>query len=128
MVKENILLKSFKFIVKDIVLDFLYWPIWWYSAGLIKAFKRMTGFISQGNSELGVTLWLKNIFVPMFGQHEWQSRIISFFMRLFNIIFRTFALIFWLIFSLIIFIFWLVLPIFLVIMILYNLNVFGKLI
>ena len=70
MVKENILLKSFKFIVKDIVLDFLYWPIWWYSAGLIKAFKRMTGFISQGNSELGVTLWLKNIFVPMFGQHD----------------------------------------------------------
>ncbi len=124
MVKENIAVKSFKFVLKDIVLDILYWPVWWYTAGTVKMFKKMLMFIDQGNSELGVTIWVKNIFVPMFGQYDWQSRIISFFVRLFNVIFRAIVLLFWVIIGLIIFLFWVLLPIFLVIMLLLNLGIF----
>ena len=32
--------------------------------------------------------WAKNIFVPMFGRYDWQSRIISVFMRFVNVVGR----------------------------------------
>ena len=41
---------------------------------------------------LAIGVWTKNIFVPMFGMHDWQSRIISFFMRVVQIIGRSIAL------------------------------------
>jgi len=31
---------------------------------------------------VGLRVWLKNLFAPMFGQTDWQGRLISFFMRL----------------------------------------------
>lgn len=40
-----------------------------------------------------IEVWIKNIFVPMFGQHDWQSRLISVFMRLVQIIGRSLALV-----------------------------------
>lgn len=41
---------------------------------------------------LAIRVWIKNIFVPMFGMHDWQSRLISFFMRVVQIIGRSIAL------------------------------------
>ena len=41
---------------------------------------------------LAIKVWIKNIFVPMFGMHDWQSRIISFFMRVVQIIGRAIVL------------------------------------
>ncbi|NQT49174.1 hypothetical protein HQ571_00615 [Candidatus Kuenenbacteria bacterium] len=127
MVKENILAKSLKFVLKDNLLDILYWPVWWYTTGLKKALGQMKTTILQGNNELALTLWIKNLFVPMFAQYDWRGRIISFFMRLVNIIIRALIFLFWIIFSLIVFLFWLSLPIFLIFQVLYNLNLFGKL-
>lgn len=40
-----------------------------------------------------IEVWIKNIFVPMFGQRDWQSRLISVCMRLVQIIGRTLALV-----------------------------------
>lgn len=125
MVKENIALKSFKFILKDVFGDIIYWPIWWYAGGLKKAWARMFNTIANGSEELGLAVWVKNLFKPMYGQFDWQGRLISFLMRFFQIIFRTIILLFWVIFALIIFLFWLILPIFLVVEVLFNLGVFG---
>lgn len=44
---------------------------------------------------IAVGVWVKNLFVPMFGQRDWQSRIISIFVRLGNIVFRSIALAVW---------------------------------
>ena len=44
---------------------------------------------------LALGVWIKNIFVPMFGQRDWQSRLISVFMRIVNIVGRSIALFFW---------------------------------
>ena len=41
---------------------------------------------------LAIRVWIRNIFVPMFGMYDWQSRLISFFMRVVQIIGRTIAL------------------------------------
>jgi hypothetical protein len=53
------------------------------------------------------------MFVPMFGQYDFQGRIVSFLVRIANIFFRTIMLFVWFIFVLILFLIWLALPIFL---------------
>ncbi len=128
MVRENIAAKSIKFILRDLVLDILLWPIWWYGVGLKTAFGKMGETISQGNRELALSVWVKNLFKPMFGQYDWQGRIISFFMRVFQIIFRFLLFMFWIIFSAVVFLIWFLLPIFLISQILLNLGLFDKLI
>jgi len=47
--------------------------------------------LRRGNAALGVLLWLKNLFVPMFGQHDWQGRLVSFLIRLVQLIARGIA-------------------------------------
>ncbi len=60
---------------------------------------------------LGFSIWLKNLFVPMFGQTDFAGRAISFFLRIFQIIFKGLALLGIIILVLVFYIFWLVLPI-----------------
>ena len=126
MLRENLAQKSFKFVFRDVIGDILYWPIWWYSAGLARAGMRMVNSVSHGNQVLGVSLWAKNLFRPMFGQYDWQGRLISFFVRFFQIIFRTIALLLWLIVSVIVFLLWIIIPLFLIAQILLNLGLFGN--
>jgi len=121
-----VLQKTMKFVVRDILIDLIYWFFWWYTSGLKKAFLKMIDTIVQGNRELGLSIWIKNIFRPMFGQYDWQGRIISFFMRIFMIIIRFFIFIFWIIFALIVFLFWIVIPLFIIFMIMYNTGLFGE--
>lgn len=127
MYKENIALKSGKFIVYELIIDLGMFPIWWYTDGLKKAFFRMVNTVAQGNQELGLSVWVKNIFKPMYGQYDWQGRLVSFFMRVIQIVFRTILLFFWLLFSLVIFLFWILLPLFIVIQILWNTGVLQTL-
>lgn len=127
MYRENIAVKSINFIFKDIIFDILYWPIWWYSIGLAKAFGNMKDTIAQGNRELALGIWVKNLFVPMFGQTDWQGRLISFFMRLVQIIIRFVAFLFWIVFAMVVFLFWPFLPLVIVLQVLLNLGLFGKL-
>jgi len=95
----------------EAIFDLFYFPLWWYTRGLAHALSWCLNLLSSGNITLGPGLWLKNIFVPMFGQWDWRGRIISFFMRFFNIIIRTILLSFWLIFCLTLFLIWLLLPV-----------------
>lgn len=85
----------FQRLLLEAVLDIVYFPLWWYSAGLARAARRGGERFRQGNSRLAPGLWLKNIFVPMYGQFDWQGRIISFFMRLAQVIGRSVALGVW---------------------------------
>lgn len=95
----------------EAILDIFYFPIWWYSKGALYAIKKCFGFFKQGNANLAPGLWLANLFVPMFGQFDWEGRIVSFFMRLVQTIVRTFGLLLWLLFCLALFIMWLSLPV-----------------
>lgn len=101
-------------LLAEALLDFVYFPIWWYSAGTLRAAKACVGYFQSGNARLAPGLWLQNIFVPMFGQYDWQGRIISFIMRVAQIIGRSLALLVWLGVCLALFFAWLVFPIFVV--------------
>ncbi len=95
----------------EALTDALYFPVWWYSAGIKYSASRILALFNSGNRTLAPGLWLKNIFVPMFGQFDWQGRMISFFMRSVQVVARSIALLFWLMICIILFVMWLGLPI-----------------
>lgn len=73
----------------------LAWPLWWYSAGFVAMLKWFSVNVTYYTRLSAVDIWVKNIFTPMFGQYDWQSRMISFIVRVGNIIARGFGLILW---------------------------------
>jgi hypothetical protein len=66
--------------------------------------------LEDANRIMAPGLWLRNIFVPMFGQHDLQGRFTSFLVRLFNVIIRGIGLVFAAFALLFLFFFWMVLP------------------
>ncbi|MFA6522659.1 MAG: hypothetical protein WCT24_03660 [Patescibacteria group bacterium] len=107
----------------ELLGQFLRWPIWWYGAGLVSIAKSIGRFLKGYARSLGLKVWLKNLFVPMYGMYDWQSRMISFFMRVVQIIGRGIAFIFLAIFSVIFLVIYLLLPPVVLIGIIYH--VFG---
>ncbi len=106
MLENNFLTYSGK-IIFQILGEILYFPIWWYSVGLMRLLKNLVKFWRGQEKALGFSIWLKNIFVPMYGQRDMASRIISFIMRLIQIIFRGAILLVWFLVVLLILVLWL---------------------
>lgn len=98
----------------ELIRDVLYFPFWWYGRGLVNLVKGMAHFLGDKQKALALLVWVKNIFRPMFGQYDWQGMLISFFMRLVQIIFRSIIMLFWLIFSLAVILFWILFPVFVI--------------
>lgn len=94
-------------IIAQFLLDVLYFPLWWYSRGLIKLLAWSGRFLSARQKGLALGIWAKNIFTPMYGQRDWAGMLISFITRFLQIIVRSIAMLFWLLIVLIIIIFWL---------------------
>lgn len=64
-------------------------PIWWYTAGfahILAWFRRSAVAYWQ---RLCVGLWARNLLVPMYSQYDWWGRIISFLIRLAQVIARS---------------------------------------
>lgn len=122
---ETVTQKSIGFIFKELVGSVLHWLLWWYSTGLKKAWDRVGHMAAAGNDYLGLTVWLKNFFKPMFGQNDWQGRLVSLFMRLIQVIFRFVAWLLWDLLALAIFFFWIALPLFLIWQVLLNLGLIS---
>jgi len=100
----------------EALLDFIYFPFWWYTSGLKHWLFVLVRLFKDGNLILLPGLWLKNLFVPMFGQTDFQGRLMSIFMRLVNVIARGIALFVWFLIIVIIFLLWIVFPIFVLFM------------
>lgn len=107
-------------IILQIVGEILYFPIWWYSVGFFRLLKNVWRIFRNEEAALGFSVWLKNLFVPMYGQSDFAGRAISFFIRLVQIIFRGFILSVWLALLLLAVIFWLVLPIILLLALIFQ--------
>lgn len=90
----------------------LYFPLWWYSTGLLNVIRGCGKIINDFQQTLGFMIWVKNLFVPMFGQRDFAGRIISFFLRLVQIILRGIIVLIFSILNLIFIIIWMLLPLF----------------
>jgi hypothetical protein len=100
--------------------DVLRFPLWWYGEGLKQTLLAVFGVVRGYARTLGVFVWMKNLFTPMFGRYDWQSRLISVFMRAVNIFGRGFAAIIIAIIGIVACIVYLVLPILAAIFVLYH--------
>ena len=96
----------------DFIIDLLFFPFWWYTRGLKQAFLFCIQLIKDINVYLAPFLWLKNIFVPMYGQTDWQGRLMSLLMRIVNIVIRFIVMILWVVVVFFIFMLWIAFPIF----------------
>lgn len=97
-------------VIWDVFKDILFFPFWWYSFGLFKMLLGLKNFLSDKQKSLGLGVWIKNIFVPMYGQRDWQGMLISFCVRVVQIIGRSIAMAFWLIIAFLMFWAWLLFP------------------
>ncbi len=95
----------------EAVIDIFYFPLWWYTGGVLFAARKMIRYIHIGNEYLAPALWLKNLFVPMFGQNDFQGKLISFFMRFVQLIVRSGMLAVWIVFVFCLGIAWLAWPV-----------------
>lgn len=109
MINNNVGLYSGKLIL-EIIKDLLFFPVWWYSYGVFDLIKKLKEFLKNKQKSLALFVWIKNIFVPMYGQYDFAGHIISFLVRLFQIIFRSVFMLFWISLALFIVLFWLFLP------------------
>lgn len=110
--QKNIAFLTFRFIIRDIVWDLLYWPIWWYSFGLIEFVDYILHEISRFEERLGLRIWIANLFRPMYAQYDWQGRLISFFMRFFVILFKAVIFLLWIFLLSILLLLWIAVPLF----------------
>lgn len=94
----------------EFILDILYFPVWWYTGGIIYVLGACGNFLSAANGLLAPGLWLKNIFVPMFGQYDLQGRLVSFFMRLMNVLFRSIGMFMWFLIVAVLLLLWIFVP------------------
>ncbi|MDD5071969.1 MAG: hypothetical protein PHQ42_04530 [Patescibacteria group bacterium] len=110
MLSNNLGLYAGKILI-DLLRDIIYFPLWWYSRGLKQLTVRLKNFLVNKEKSLALFVWIKNIFRPMYSQYDWAGILISFFVRLFQIIFRGIFMLFWLALALFILGLWLALPV-----------------
>lgn len=101
----------FSYILHHILLDTLYFPLWWYTRGFMKIMEWAQESLKDAERMAALKIWLKSMFKPMFQDYTKEGRIISFFMRLILLIFKLGIVIGWALFVLIIIVLWLALPI-----------------
>ena len=111
---------TLRFVFFEIGGDLLYWPIWWYTRGISRAGLFALAEIKLQAQRLGVGVWAKNIFVPMFGQYDLEGRLISFFIRLIQIIVRGIATVVWAALVAAVFGLWVLLPLIALYFVIYN--------
>ena len=100
-----------KLIVVDIVLDFFYWPIWWYTTGLKNSLFFCGRQIKEAWRALALGIWFRNIFTPMYGDRSFLGRAISMVMRLVILIWRLVWMVIWLVIILGLLAVWLLAPV-----------------
>jgi len=109
--KQNIFFVAGKSILVDLIGDVIYFPIWWYTAGLAQVLKSFARNIKSMASQLALRLLVLNILKPMFAQYDRAGRIISFFMRIVILVGRAVYFVLYLIVQAALVLVWLLLPI-----------------
>lgn len=99
-----------RFVLVDLIGDLLYWPVWWYTRGFVKTARFFGMILRNKERQLGIRVWMRNLFVPMFGQYDMEGRLISFFARIVVIGYRSVVLFIWTLAIVAIILSWLLLP------------------
>jgi hypothetical protein len=92
---QNAGVLAIKYFFGDILVGLLLFPVWWYSSGFAFMLGWVGRSLSSANKWLSLGVWIKNLFVPMYGESGISGRLISFFMRSVIIFGKSFAFLIW---------------------------------
>ena len=120
---QNIVVIGIKYFFVDLIGGVLNFPLWWYTRGLKITAQFCFGSVQSQWQALGLSVWLKNLFVPMYGETAISGRIISFFTRVGVLVGKSIFLAIWSVFMVVAFAAYLILLPFLIINIVYHVAV-----
>ena len=81
-----------RYFLIDLFGSIIYFPAWWYTRGFFGVLRYFGQSLAYRWMSYNFPIWLKNFFVPMYGQYDWSGRLVSVFMRFFVLIGRLIAL------------------------------------
>lgn len=110
MINNNIALYATK-LALELLKDLFFFPLWWYSYGFFELVRKLVRFLGNKLKSLALIVWIKNIFVPMYGQYDFMGHVISFIVRFFQILIRSIIMTLWLCLAIAILLSWLLLPV-----------------
>lgn len=99
------------FIIRELIGELLYFPVWWYSQGLMATWRTLVGEWLGVADRLSLKILLRNLGKPMYGDYTRSGKIISFFFRIFLVVVRSAVLLFWTVLLFVAMIAWLAGPI-----------------
>ena len=81
-----VMMKKYDLVAKLIFIDLIgsvvEFPLWWYSTGLLLVVDNFKQILNYRYKQYAFGVWIKNFFVPMYGQFDLTGRLISVFMRI----------------------------------------------
>jgi hypothetical protein len=119
---NNNFLFYFGEIVFGLARDLIFFPVWWYTRGFVELAKWIGSFWADSLKGLNLAVWLKNIFVPMYGQRDFAGIAISIFMRIVQIILRSIGFACLLLLGFAVMLLWLALPVLILWQIIFQLS------
>lgn len=81
----------------EIAQQVVRFPLWWYTTGTMYTLQRLSKSVQYASRLLAFGVWVRNLFVPMYGLYDWKSRVMSFIVRSAQIVFRGIALLVWIV-------------------------------
>lgn len=101
----------FQTVLRKGIHEGLFWPVWWYSSGLSQTILWLVNSARESVKFFGLNVWVKNLFVPMYGDESIAGKLISFGVRSAVIVVRGFGVVGWFVVTVLLFFFYvLVLP------------------
>ena len=102
--------RATRFLLRELIGELVRFPVWWYSTGVVLAWRRLERQWLGMVDRLGLRFLLINMGRPMYGDYTRSGRVISFFFRLFLVGWSILVLAIWSVVVAVIFLFWLILP------------------
>ncbi len=84
-----------RYAMKDVIGGIIFFPIWWYTIGFMTVLSWAASSIGEMSQMFGLGVWVRNLFVPMYGDTSIIGRLISFGIRLVMITVRGVVVLCW---------------------------------
>jgi hypothetical protein len=81
-----------RLVVIDLFGSLIWFPVWWYTVGLQGVVAGSIARLRYRSKSYGLMVWIKNFFVPMYGQYDLVGKLVSVFMRFVVLVGRVLAL------------------------------------
>lgn len=82
-----------RLIFVDLLGSVAWFPVWWYTKGFTLIRTKAWAALRYRSQSYGFKIWIRNFFVPMYGQHDITGKLVSVFMRFIVLIGRSIAIV-----------------------------------